>query len=657
MNGGNTFEGKTVTLANDIVLNEGVLDENGELNDDGSNFKQWTPIGNDFSFQFKGSFDGNGHTVSGIYINNENVDDQGLFGYVDNKGEITNVRVEDSYIDVNYSAGGIVGQNYGTVSNCSNSGTVIGIGTTVGGIVGENGGTVSNCSNSGTMIGTGVHVYVGGIVGYNNNGTVSNCSNSGAVTGTAYYVYVGGIAGNGSGMVTNCSNSAEVSGTGNAAVFVGGIVGINGTVSDCFYLKGTCETGLGSGSEGVTEKTPEEYESGEVAFLLQGEQTEQLIWGQLIGVDEYPVLGGPEVVRNDDGSYTNKVYTLTTITQPTESGTITATANAGITEDKVAESATVTLEAIPAAGYEFVEWFVTKSDGDEGETVEVTDNAFTMPAGDVTVTATFKKKSYALTITQPEGGSITTASGEEIGEMVEFGATVKLVATAKDGYEFSGWSIEGVEIEETDAEIEFAMPARDVTVAATFTKIEPEPDPGTDDPEPEPEPEPTPEPSPAPEPEPTYYRVDLRPMTGATIIPSSRVVEEGGTLTFTIEIEEGYVADSMMVTVSQGIGKAVEVKPDEEGIYTIKNVDGLVTITVYGVKEATPVGMEDIEGVQVYAHEGAIYVYTPTEKRVMIVAMNGVLKANGEQIGKRRYELPRGFYVVWVEGESFKVAN
>ena len=166
-----------------------------------------------------------------------------------------------------------------------------------------------------------------------------------------------------------------------------------------------------------------------------------------------------------------------------------------------------------------------------------------------------------------------------------------------------------------------------------------------------------PEPEPAPEPAPTYYRVDLRPMEGATIIPSSRVVEEGGTLTFTIEIEEGYVADSMLVTVSQGIGKAVEVKPDEEGIYTIKNVDGLVTITVYGVKEATPVGMENIEGVQVYAHEGAIYVYTPTEKRVMIVAMNGVLKANGEQIGKRRYELPRGFYVVWVEGESFKVAN
>ena len=155
---------------------------------------------------------------------------------------------------------------------------------------------------------------------------------------------------------------------------------------------------------------------------------------------------------------------------------------------------------------------------------------------------------------------------------------------------------------------------------------------------------------PEPEPEPTYYRVDLRPVEGATVILSADEVEEGGTL-------EGYVADDLMVTVSQGIGKAVEVKPDEAGVYTVKDVDGLVTITVYGVKEATPVGMENIEGVQVYAHEGAIYVYTPTEARVMIVAMNGVLKASEEQVGKRRYELPRGFYVVWVEGESFKVAN
>ena len=263
VNGGNTFEGKTITLANDIVLNEGVLKENGELNDNASNFKQWTSIGKGFYYQFKGSFDGNGHTVSGIYINNENADYQGLFGYVSatdegTGGVITNVRVEDSYFDVDDSVGGIVGHNYGTVSNCSNSGTVIGTGTDVGGIVGRNGGTVENCSNSGTVTGgTGVHVSVGGIVGYC-TGKVTNCSNSGAVTGTGYYVSVGGI--------------------------VGDIYYDYGTamVSDCYYLEQDGLRGVGNEEEnkGVTPKDEDAYKSGEVANLLNQASGEEELWGQ-----------------------------------------------------------------------------------------------------------------------------------------------------------------------------------------------------------------------------------------------------------------------------------------------------------------------------------------------------------------------------------------
>ena len=84
VNEGNTFDGNTIKLTQDITLNENVLTESGELSDDGSNFKQWTAIGTlDESFQ--GSFDGQNHTISGIYINN-NSDYQGLFGYVDGEG-------------------------------------------------------------------------------------------------------------------------------------------------------------------------------------------------------------------------------------------------------------------------------------------------------------------------------------------------------------------------------------------------------------------------------------------------------------------------------------------------------------------------------------------------------------------------------------------
>ena len=164
------------------------------------------------------------------------------------------------------------------------------------------------------------------------------------------------------------------------------------------------------------------------------------------------------------------------------------------------------------------------------------------------------------------------------------------------------------------------------------------------------------EPEPEPEPEPTYYRVDLRPVEGATVILSADEVEEGGTLTFTIEIAEGYVADDLMVTVSQGIGKAVEVKPDEAGVYTVKEVDGLVTITVYGVTEEPATAIERVETLRIYAAEGILHVETPTRQRVTIVSMGGALIADGEQEGARIYrDLNAGVYIVRVGDYATKV--
>ena len=686
------FKDKIIKLDEDIRLNE---TSNWESWDDTNKpDNEWTAIGTDAKL-FKGTFDGQNHTISGIYISNSN-DNQGLFGYVYD-GMIQNLSVADSYIQARNYVGGIVGyNNNGTVSNCSNSGTVTGV-QIVGGIVGYSsgsgsGGKVSNCSNSGTVTGT---LWAGGIVGYTEfNGDVLNCSNSGTVTGGEA---VGGVVGHNGvkrGTVSNCSNSGTVTGSG-----VGGIVGENvATVSDCYYMEKEGLQGVGSGSgtsTNVKSKTPEEYESGEVARLL--DETGE-IWGQdfdkgypvplgslseeerkackiysvtftytlpvegaeektitLYGnsdtplvapeetaVEGYAVTWTPELpvtFGTENPTFTatfTKLYTLT-ITQPTKGGTISATVGETPVEEgkgEVAKGATVTLEATPAAGYKLVEWDVKKSDG--GEAVTVTDNKFTMPAGDVVVTATFQAIDYSVTISETTNGTVTADK-----ETANIGEEVTLTVTPDAGYTLDVLTVKSGEATITVTDNKFTMPAGNVTVTATFEKK----------PEPEPEPEPT------PDPEPTYYRVDLRPVEGATIVPSTQWVEEGGTLTFTIEIEEGYVADGMVVTVSLGAGKAVEVEPDAAGVYTVRDVDGRVTITVYGVEEAAPVGVETIEGVRVYSYEGAIYVHTPTEKRVMIVAMNGVLKANGEQVGKRRYELPRGFYVVWVDGASFKVAN
>ncbi len=280
----------------------------------------WTPIGNSWENQFTGTLDGDGHSVSGIYINST-ADDQGLVGVLGEGGTLQDLGVKASYIKGGYSVGGLCGRNdgivsncyntgnvagtervggvcgynyYATVTNCYNTGNVTGTGDYVGGVCGENYTTVTNCYNTGSVEGTN---RVGGVCGYNYSATVTNCYNTGNVTGNNL---VGGVCGyNYSATVTNCYNNGNVAGNYNA----GGVCGYNeGTVSNCYYLN-TC------GAAGVgTSKTADEFASGEVAWLLQNEQAEQ-VWGQnltLAPKDTYPVLGGLKVVQNGNG-YVNEL--------------------------------------------------------------------------------------------------------------------------------------------------------------------------------------------------------------------------------------------------------------------------------------------------------------------------------------------------------------
>ena len=194
--GGNTaINGE---LTKDIVVNTDVLRDDGFLNGDGSNFRVWTPIGNDTN-TYTGIFDGNSHTISGLYINDTAKDYVGLFGYV--KGGIVR--------NVTVSASCISGQNY------------------VGGMVGYNyAGRIENCVNEGLVV--GAVYYVGGVVGYNEDGTVTDCSN----TSSAYFganEYIGGVVGKNCateydmGKVENCYNACTI----NANMFAGGVVGYN----------------------------------------------------------------------------------------------------------------------------------------------------------------------------------------------------------------------------------------------------------------------------------------------------------------------------------------------------------------------------------------------------------------------------------------------
>ena len=278
-------------LTADILLND--ISNWESWNESTAPANSWTPIGSG-SQPFTGTLDGDGHSVSGIYINST-ADYQGLVGVL-GSGRTRNIGVKASYIKGGYNVGGVCGYNYGgTVSNCYNTGSVEG-NSSVGGLCGMNYGNVINCYNNGSVEGNEI---VGGVCG-RNDGTVSNCYNNGNITGSNY---VGGVCGyNYGGTVTNCYNTGSVAGNG----YVGGLCGLNyGIMTNCYYQEDTADKGIGSGSGEATAKTADGFQSGEVAYLLQGEQEGQ-VWGQTIGTDEYPVLGGEKVLQIGNG-YVNEL--------------------------------------------------------------------------------------------------------------------------------------------------------------------------------------------------------------------------------------------------------------------------------------------------------------------------------------------------------------
>ena len=295
-------------LTADIVVNKNVLKSDGTVNE--GTFKEWTPIATSAS-PYTGIFEGQNHTISGLYFKQE-TSFVGLFSV--NSGKIANVGILDSYFYgqpyKGWQVGGVCGSNtnQGAITNCYNTGIVRGS-ETVGGVCGSNYGTITNCNNAGIVSGKS---YVGGVCGKNSNGgTVTNCNNTGEVRGTSQYI--GGLSGdNDSSSITNCNNTGEVKATGK---FVGGLSGgnyNNGTITNCYY-DSTVYTGTAIGDDmGTTEKvegkTTEQYKTGEVAYLLsqgcstgEGDDTvtyDGSIWGQTIGTDNYPTLGGAKVYKN-----------------------------------------------------------------------------------------------------------------------------------------------------------------------------------------------------------------------------------------------------------------------------------------------------------------------------------------------------------------------
>lgn len=243
----------------DLVSADARLTADIDLSSADGTPEEWTPIGDGHNGtqnsvgepNYRGAFDGAGHTVGGYKITTNNKLSVGFFGHIGTGGRVTGltvsgkinkpkVMVGDKEDPMSYRAGGIAGQNVGTISNCVNTGTVTNGAGDVGGIAGVNGsnpltGTISNCVNRGDVTNLRSNGAIGGIVGVNGNyGTMSNCVNYGDIYGSDLAESGGGIAGkNNGGTITNCVNYNTVSGSRYAGGVVGYTIYYTNTTSNC----------------------------------------------------------------------------------------------------------------------------------------------------------------------------------------------------------------------------------------------------------------------------------------------------------------------------------------------------------------------------------------------------------------------------------------
>ena len=248
----------TVTSADGLMniaklVNGGKSDINITLDTDiDLTGKDWTPIGTDYDNSYKGTFDGGGHTITGLTFTT-NDEYAGLFGWLNRAGTVKNVVMEGVQITSNQiyggSIGGVVGSGWGTIENCSVSGSVSGT-VYVGGVVGvQIGGSITGCSSSATVKGM---VDVGGVAGQtNSSATLTACYATGNVTieiAPKKNIAGGGLVGmNAGSSLLACYATGNVTSTGSSTgyVHIGGFLGNNYTTVTACYWKNNHEQGIG----------------------------------------------------------------------------------------------------------------------------------------------------------------------------------------------------------------------------------------------------------------------------------------------------------------------------------------------------------------------------------------------------------------------------
>ena len=284
----------------------------------------WTPIGTSISNAYKGTFDGNGKTITGLTVTTSDRY-AGLFGCIGSGGTVKNVTLKNVQITNDNSsgnAGGVAGWSYGNIENCSVSGSVSGSGMNgiAGGVVGfQVGGSLTGCSSSATV---NAGNTAGGVAGTTNNGaSLTACYATGDVTLVSNDIgtyFAGGVVGsNGSSSTLKaCYAWGSVTGSkSSGTVYVGGVTGSNdlGTLTACYHAKGTV-SGPGGATGGVAGRNFK-------GLMPYGGIITACYWGdngqtQGIGEDQ---VGTGETTKVTDGNWTNAVTQMNTALQSVDS--------------------------------------------------------------------------------------------------------------------------------------------------------------------------------------------------------------------------------------------------------------------------------------------------------------------------------------------------
>ena len=268
---------------------------------------EWTPIGTSISNAYKGTFNGGGHTITGLTVTGSN-EYAGLFGRIGSGGKVMNVKLEGVQIESDNemsAVGGVVGYSYGNIENCSVSGSVSS-NSTAGGVVGAQlSGSITGCNTSATVKGV---TYAGGIAGYTNGGgSLTGCYATGSISvenNTTNAAWAGGVVGsNGSSTLTACYATGSVTSSGSGTIYAGGVTGTNdfGTLTACYHANGTisCPGGTTGGVAGRNYKGLMSY-GGIITACYWGSN------GQIQGIGEDQVgTGGTTMVT--DGNWQNAV--------------------------------------------------------------------------------------------------------------------------------------------------------------------------------------------------------------------------------------------------------------------------------------------------------------------------------------------------------------